>query len=253
MASFSVPDWSAPPPRPVTLEVLETGVIERVLDLSQKPTYSLGRSPDFCDFAFDEPLMSRRHAVIQHRADGALFVFDLGSTHGTFLNKRRVPAGEFVQLRAGDFLRFGPRENRFFIVQVEREEQPDLDVETQQAAEPKETFNAEKAALEAYLQKKKNKSHRELYEELLEQTRTPEQKKKLTRRPKYDRSEVTWGMLDEDIVYGDHVEEEIIRTDLLRMLPNLTPKHLSNIEAFEKLQRKMHMLTVTSSDSGRLQ
>ena len=79
MASFSVPDWSAQPSAPVSLEVHENGVIGRELDLSQKATYSLGRNHEFCDYSIDEPLMSRRHAIIQHKADGSMYIFDLST------------------------------------------------------------------------------------------------------------------------------------------------------------------------------
>ncbi len=42
----------------------------------------------------------RLHAVIQFRGrDGAAFVLDPGSTHGVYLNKKRIPAGQHVALR----------------------------------------------------------------------------------------------------------------------------------------------------------
>ena len=104
--------------------------------------------------------------------------------------------------------------------------------------------NAEKSALEAYLQAQEDRSHREIYEELLEKSRTPDQRKKLTKKPAFDITEVTWGMVDDEAIYAEQAEEEILRTDLLRMLPKLTPKHLSKIETFEKQQRKMNMLIV---------
>ena len=47
-------------------------------------------------------MLCRLHAVIQFRArDGAAFVLDPGSTHGTYLNKQRLPAGKHVPLRCG--------------------------------------------------------------------------------------------------------------------------------------------------------
>lgn len=78
MASFSVPDWSGMPQTAVNLEILENGVIKGDLDLSDKATYSIGRNKEFCDHSVDEPLMSRKHAIIQHKNDGTLYIFDLG-------------------------------------------------------------------------------------------------------------------------------------------------------------------------------
>lgn len=48
----------------------------------------LGRSRA-CDVRFLDPTVSRRHAALQRVAGGWLVV-DQGSTHGTFVNGRRV-------------------------------------------------------------------------------------------------------------------------------------------------------------------
>lgn len=157
-----------------------------------------------------------------------------------------------MPVRDGDFIKLGPRDDYFLIVKVQadgNQTEPGESVaeeagdQTEKQAIP---MNAERAALEDYLKQQKNKSFKELYTELLEKEKTPQQRSKEAKKPQYDRSEVNWGMVDEDIVYADKAEEEIIRTDLLRMLPNLTGKHLAKIEEFEKKQRKMKMLTVAS-------
>lgn len=42
----------------------------------------------------------RLHGVVQFRGeDGAAFLFDPGSTHGVFVNKKRVPALKYIPLR----------------------------------------------------------------------------------------------------------------------------------------------------------
>lgn len=69
------------------------------VELAGKDHCTLGRAPTN-DLTLDHPSSSRLHAVIQFRGrDGAAFVYDPSSTHGTFLNKKRIPAGEHVQLR----------------------------------------------------------------------------------------------------------------------------------------------------------
>lgn len=69
------------------------------IDLCEKEHYTFGRLPDM-DVVLDHPTSSRLHAVIQFRAeDGAPFLFDPGSTHGTFLNKHRLEGGQYVALR----------------------------------------------------------------------------------------------------------------------------------------------------------
>jgi hypothetical protein len=56
----------------------------------------------------EHPTTSSRHAAIHAAArPGRLKVEDLGSTNGTYVNERRLEAGERRTLQAGDSLRFG--------------------------------------------------------------------------------------------------------------------------------------------------
>src|ERR1700730_5838515 len=50
---------------------------------------SLGRSPKSA-VVLDSPKVSRRHAIINLQNVGEFWLIDLGSSNGTFLNKRRV-------------------------------------------------------------------------------------------------------------------------------------------------------------------
>jgi pSer/pThr/pTyr-binding forkhead associated (FHA) protein len=45
--------------------------------------------------------------VIQYKRSGAAYIFDLGSTHGTTVNKNKVDKKVFVDLNVGDVIRFG--------------------------------------------------------------------------------------------------------------------------------------------------
>src|SRR3954463_1559567 len=50
---------------------------------------SIGRSPK-STIALDSPKASRRHCIINVQNVGEFWLIDLGSSNGTFLNKRRV-------------------------------------------------------------------------------------------------------------------------------------------------------------------
>lgn len=63
---------------------------------------SIGRSPDQ-DLVLKEPYVSRRHALIA-RQNGGFELLDQNSSHGTFLNGKRI---EGAKLKAGDTLQFG--------------------------------------------------------------------------------------------------------------------------------------------------
>jgi pSer/pThr/pTyr-binding forkhead associated (FHA) protein len=73
----------------------------RTYDLSDEVT--VGRASG-CQVALTDPTVSQLHARI-FRRDGKLFVEDLGSSNGTFLNRKKI--GAPTALRRGDRLAFG--------------------------------------------------------------------------------------------------------------------------------------------------
>jgi pSer/pThr/pTyr-binding forkhead associated (FHA) protein len=73
-----------------------------MLDLALSP-FSLGRHPH-CHFRPACAMVSRHHCTILHR-DGKVFVRDLLSRNGTFVNGQRV--ADEVELRPGDQVQVG--------------------------------------------------------------------------------------------------------------------------------------------------
>ncbi|XP_024974435.1 kanadaptin isoform X2 [Cynara cardunculus var. scolymus] len=71
---------------------------------------------DLCDFVLEHPTISRFHAVLQFNKSGGAFLYDLSSTHGTFINKNQVKKKVYVELHVGDVLRFG-HSSRLYIFQ----------------------------------------------------------------------------------------------------------------------------------------
>lgn len=80
----------------------------------------VGRAPD-ADIAVAHASVSRYHVVLQFgrvRKDGrevAFYVFDLDSTHGTFVNGKKVMGRTFVPLFDGDFLKLGESTRRYVV------------------------------------------------------------------------------------------------------------------------------------------
>ena len=68
---------------------------------------------DTCDIQLETLSVSRQHAVIQHRGGGSkqgsdeVFIYDLNSTSGTFLNSQQLTSRSFYALQPGDILNFG--------------------------------------------------------------------------------------------------------------------------------------------------
>ena len=63
---------------------------------------TIGRSPD-AEVFLDDVTVSRNHALLVRRRDG-LYVDDLGSLNGTYVNRRRI---ESHKLTSGDDLQIG--------------------------------------------------------------------------------------------------------------------------------------------------
>ncbi|KAL7141169.1 hypothetical protein ABFS83_08G036000 [Erythranthe nasuta] len=112
---YKIPEWSAPPGHEFVLEVLKDGAIINQFDVNKKGAYMFGRV-DLCDFVLEHPTISRFHAVLQFKSNGGAYLYDLGSTHGTFINKSEVKKRVYVDLHVGDVIRFG-QSSRLYIFQ----------------------------------------------------------------------------------------------------------------------------------------
>ncbi|KAF2316988.1 hypothetical protein GH714_009815 [Hevea brasiliensis] len=112
---YTIPEWSGPPCHNFYLEVLKDGSIIEQLDIYEKGAYMFGRV-DLCDFVLEHPTISRFHAVLQFKRNGDAYLYDLNSTHGTFINKCQVEKKVYVELNVGDIIRFG-LSSRLYIFQ----------------------------------------------------------------------------------------------------------------------------------------
>lgn len=87
-------------PMRVALEIFERG---QTRQFEGRPPFDIGRSGD-AELSLRDPEVSRRHACFQSR-DGVVYVDDLQSRNGTFLNGRRVT--EAIEVREGDAVDVG--------------------------------------------------------------------------------------------------------------------------------------------------
>lgn len=125
MKKYNVPPWAHPEPRlagPWSLEVMKDGVIIQKIDLiskngddENKSYFICGRQPDIVDIQMDHSSLSRQHAVLQIRDDGALMILDWNSAQGTTVNKAPLNRDEYRRLYVGDLIRFGAS-TRMYIV-----------------------------------------------------------------------------------------------------------------------------------------
>ena len=119
---YSAPSWAASTSDssidPFSLEVLKDGVISNKIDLPLHNTrsyYTLGRQEGTVDIFLAHASISRTHAMLQYRNDGALLLFDNNSAHGTSINKKVIEKGIHHRLYVGDMIKFGAS-TRLYIV-----------------------------------------------------------------------------------------------------------------------------------------
>ncbi|MBM4358241.1 MAG: FHA domain-containing protein [Deltaproteobacteria bacterium] len=67
---------------------------------------TIGRTPGN-DIVVAHPQVSSRHAQVEHH-DGRVFVTDLGSANGTYVNGHRLPPGQKVEIANGQKIYVGP-------------------------------------------------------------------------------------------------------------------------------------------------
>ncbi|EDW04627.1 GH25247 [Drosophila grimshawi] len=160
---YKVPKWSRPPAAHdiYRFEVLKSGqIIDEVKDLQHQAIWTFGRLPEN-DVAMAHPTISRFHAVLQYKpkpssnagSDDDVFsadnlpisdqsegwyIYDLGSTHGTFLNKQRLPPRVYIRIRVGHMLKLGSS-TRVYILQGPREdEEPESELTITEIRERRE-------------------------------------------------------------------------------------------------------------------
>lgn len=133
------PQWSklADPRIEYGIEILKNGVIlEEVQNLQSKTFWTFGRL-ESCDVYLVHPSISRFHAVLQYRPKlevepleddskieeeiekeeilSGWYIYDLGSTHGTFLNKKQIPPKSYIRVKVGHMIQLGGSSRRFIL------------------------------------------------------------------------------------------------------------------------------------------
>lgn len=196
---YVVPEWSKPPDPSLIygFEVLKGGqIVERVENLQNQGYWTIGKFQTN-HIVMAHPTISRYHAVLQYRSntnddnddtsnsskdttiqkpkvDKGWYLYDLNSTHGTFVNKMKVPPKTYVRIRVGYMLKFGAS-TRNYIFQG-----PDFDED----AESELTITEMKEIKRKKLQEQQEKLQEE------EKRREEEQKRK-------DEEGVSWGMSED--------------------------------------------------------
>ncbi|XP_061897714.1 kanadaptin isoform X1 [Entelurus aequoreus] len=208
---YAEPQWAGPPPDDAyALEILKNGTIVDRVPLTLKSYFVVGRLP-VCDVSLEHPSISRYHAVIQYRQqpgetrcvgeEPGFYVHDLSSTHGTVVNKNKIPPKTYIRLRVGHVLKFGGS-TRLFILQgpeFDEEEESELTV-----TELREQSRKQRAELEKIMMGEGSEK-----EEREEKVEGEGDKRKLSS----EESGCSWGMAEEPVPEEDENEENPFSTE----------------------------------------
>lgn len=94
---------------------------------------TVGRAPEKADIVIPVATVSGLHARIQSKG-GSLFITDLDSTNGTFINEKRVPPGATALVPPGSLITFG--DTNLALFRVSRlEKAQEIEEETEEKAE----------------------------------------------------------------------------------------------------------------------
>lgn len=104
--NYIVPEWSSTLNPGSYFEVLRNGTHIDTIKFPTKDYLVCGRLP-ICDIELEHSSISRYHVIIQSNGEGNTFLFDLGSAHGTRVNKELIESKNFIKLKSGDQIRFG--------------------------------------------------------------------------------------------------------------------------------------------------
>ncbi|EGG18751.1 hypothetical protein DFA_02490 [Cavenderia fasciculata] len=146
---YKEPSWSKSPKEHspssdlFQLEEIKGGTIIDNIDINDKAFHLVGRLP-ICDIIMDNPSISRQHAVIQHRPeDNQLLLYDLNSTHGTFINKKKCNPNHYLAIKDGDFIKFGESSRIFVVINhslLLKQKQQQQQKQKQQSSSKTESF-----------------------------------------------------------------------------------------------------------------
>ncbi|CAH0602065.1 unnamed protein product [Chrysodeixis includens] len=168
---YKEPKWSGicPDGADYSLEVLKSGMIVERVELSAKPYHVFGRFAN-SDVVMAHPTISRHHAVLQYKAfaeEGeqpcGWYLYDLGSTHGTFLNKDRLKPSHYTRVRVGHQIKFGNSTRTYIVVGPDFDCEGESELSVTEIKKKAEDMKIERERMirEAYEQKERERVEQE--------------------------------------------------------------------------------------------
>jgi len=142
VVKYSEPPEARKPRRKWRLYVFKGNEELPILYIHRQSAYLLGRDRKVADVPLDHPSCSKQHSALQFRlvpftrpdsTQGRrvqLYIMDLGSANGTFVNNNKIEPSKYVQLLEKDVLKFGFSSREYVLLHDQsKEEEEDLGVD----------------------------------------------------------------------------------------------------------------------------
>ncbi|CAH0393759.1 unnamed protein product [Bemisia tabaci] len=110
-----------------------------ILHIHRQSAFLLGRERRVCDIPIDHPSCSKQHAALQYRlvpftrVDGRraqrirLYIIDLESANGTYVNNQRIEPKKYVELLEKDVIKFGFSSREYVLLHEHSQDSEDDD------------------------------------------------------------------------------------------------------------------------------
>ncbi|MEN2498832.1 MAG: Nuclear inhibitor of protein phosphatase 1 [Marteilia pararefringens] len=119
--AFEIPDWSGRAPDDYYVDVFKNGDLIDKINFSKRTPYYCGRNSKECCIRIDHESCSRVHScIIFHSVAKQFFIVDLNSTHGTYLDGRKLEAFQITYLPLNTEFHFGASTRKYSIGRVKK-------------------------------------------------------------------------------------------------------------------------------------
>lgn len=166
-APYEPPSWARRPKlKHCGLEVYKgKDLLNTIRDPQRKKCTVFGRHGKMSDIRLDHPSISRQHAAILHGGSGNLYVMDLETTHGSFVNLQKLKPYKRQALMDGDIVKFGSSSREYHVrlrLDAGNKDKDDSDSETKSLKKRKrEEDDDEEPAKDEKKAKKEKKSKKD--------------------------------------------------------------------------------------------
>ncbi|XP_033172523.1 FHA domain-containing protein DDL [Drosophila mauritiana] len=156
VVKYSEPPEARKPKRRWRLYPFKGETALPTLHIHRQSCFLVGRDRKVVDLAVDHPSCSKQHAALQYRLvpfereDGShgkrvrLYLIDLDSANGTFLNNKKIDARKYYELIEKDVIKFGFSSREYVLLHEnskEDEEDDDVHIKDEPQDAPVEVAN----------------------------------------------------------------------------------------------------------------